>query len=190
MSKAIKTETVSGMNNSPEYILTSDPTNSLKLEDEFPYTATREHPTDESKIIFETTYKGYHIIIKSICGMFPTAYVDVKMKELLNVRWNERRNVPFEVTYEGDMIHGSTKLLPETGKYATGDDRKGKFIGWDYGHFGDYNAMMPELGGTRYSIAMICHDAIKFIDNCVIPEREAINEVKRANRATSKKSGK
>ena len=190
MSKAIKTETVSGMNNSTEYNITPNPSNLVALADEFPYTATRDNPTDESKVIFETTYKGYHIIIKSICGMFPTAYVDVKMKDLLEVRWNERSKVPFEITYIGNMIHGSTKLLPETGKYATGDDRKGQFIGWDYAHFGDYNPIMPELGGTHYSIAMICHDAIKFIDNCVIPEREAINEVKRANRAASKKSRK
>lgn len=165
--------------------------NLVQLEDEFPYQTKEDgRPLDKSEIIFETSWKSFPIIIKSICGMFPTAYVNVKRKDLFDIQYDHVQHLPFEVTYQESVLTESTKFNHQTGKYEADETREGYWIGWDYGHFGQYNALMPGMGGTKYSINMILEDAMKFIDQFLIPRMEKLDESARSDKKTSRKSRK
>lgn len=51
--------------------------NKVNLEDQFPY-VTDKKPLEKAEIIYRTTWKHYPIYIKSVMGLYPTAYIDVK----------------------------------------------------------------------------------------------------------------
>lgn len=164
--------------------------NKVNLEDQFPY-VTDKKPLEKAEIIYKTTWKHYPIYIKSMMGLYPTAYIDVKCRDIIETydtasfRFAHKKfekNAPFEITYAEKHLAISNK----TG--FQGETLKGNFIGWDYAHCFDYNAMMPDWAGRKYTIAEIVKDAKDFIDNNLIPTMEEIHDERDANRAAKKTS--
>lgn len=164
--------------------------NKVNLEDPFPY-VTDKKPLEKAEIIYRTTWKSYPIYIKSVMGLYPTAYIDTKCSYIIenydcaSFRLKHKKfekNAPFEITYADKHLAISNKMGYQ------GDTLKGNFIGWDYAHCFDYNAMMPDWAGKKYTIAEIVKDATDFIDNNLIPTMEEIHDERDANRAAKKAS--
>ena len=164
--------------------------NKVNLEDPFPYVTDRK-PLEKAEIIYRTTWKSYPIYIKSVMGLYPTAYIDVKCSDIVenydcaSFRLKHKKfekNAPFEITYADKHLAISNKMG------CQGETLKGNFIGWDYAHCFDYNAMMPDWAGKKHTIAEIVKDATDFIDNNLIPTVEEIHDERNSNRIAKKAS--
>lgn len=81
------------------------------------------------EILFSGSYEGYNFYITSMCGRYPCAYVEIKehvdyqeLEDEIDCHWG--------LTYSGNLNH----ILGNNNRW---------FIGWDYGHYGDYVGGSP-----------------------------------------------
>ena len=82
-------------------------------------------PTREHSILAMGNYRGCSYYVLSM-GTHPCAYIDYK-DILLTTKEIDNIDCHGGVTYTDNVL-----ALPIIG------DIKGNFIGWDYGHYGDY----------------------------------------------------
>lgn len=77
------------------------------------------------EVLYEGTYKDHKFAILNL-GTHPTAYVENKLKGIVDYCDNQLENIDvhFGFSYMG-------------GAYWDKDD-KTEYLGWDYGHVGDY----------------------------------------------------
>lgn len=100
------------------------------------------------------TYKGIDYYILNM-GTHPCAYIDVTSTPLNGVNYE---NIDLE-------CHGG---LTYSREYLATVDKKGWFIGWDYGHYGDYmklSCMLPgELDGKQWTTKEILLEVKRVIE--------------------------
>ena len=96
-------------------------------------------------------YRDHKWVIRTL-GRYPCAYVSVVGK----MSYDEAE--PLETPYGGIS-------------YASDDfgrleclDAGYSWIGWDYGHCGDYNALFPDFGGDKHTIEEIETNIKEVID--------------------------
>ena len=123
---------------------------------QFPYFAeynTAELPTD---IIASGNYKGYDYNIKSIRGMYPTAYVKIPSTHFLFGKDYDEidRVIPVYNMPHGGLTYGQL------------DDKNNFWVGWDYAHFGDYisDRFMPSKYSKKWTMEEIETECKRLID--------------------------
>ncbi len=113
----------------------------------------------ECYVVDKGTYKDIDYVIKSI-GSHPTAYVNVQ---------NTQQNIdiidnmsPIMITYESKEIG-----------WLPGLDPHKEWLGWDYGHAGDYLCFRTEeddISGHKYTYEEVMKDVKAVIE--IINENE------------------
>ena len=124
-----------------------------------------DNNTHDAVKVLSGTYKGRDYVISSVAGYYPCAYVES------NVNYYELNpyiipEVHCGFTYFGGLAH--IKGLDET-------TQRRRFVGWDYGHIGDYNRRFPNEGDTSYTLADIVSNIQDVID-ILISTETAIKE--------------
>ena len=134
-----------------------------------------KQPTPETKeygkLIASGYYNGLNYYVKNIAGMHPTAYIEIPQgHRAYNMDFYEcienyvSLNVHWGVTFQ----EGYLKTVDDNG------DRDHKFIGWDYGHAGDFagyyigDKWMEDLNYKKWTTEEIiaeCKDAIDQIND-------------------------
>jgi hypothetical protein len=110
------------------------------------------------EIIKFGSYKNYNYYICDF-GTHPTAYVEIP-----------RRNKLYKKDYDEIYVkvHGgitySENILPLLIK-------GGWFIGWDYCHYGDYNAFMPFKEGKKWTTEEIIKECKNVINQVRTQEK-------------------
>ena len=116
------------------------------------YQAKRLTPPEQ---IARGTYKGLDYYVLNL-GTHPCAYIDVTDTSLHDIEYEE-----IDIIVHGGLTYSRPFLATV--------DKTGWFIGWDYGHYGDFTGadMMfpPELqfGGKQWTteeIVIHCEDVI------------------------------
>lgn len=100
---------------------------------------------ENRKILYRGIYKDTVFYVVSY-GSHPCAYV--------------RADVP-ESFVDYIYCHGGITFYDDAFEQF---DAKGKYIGWDYAHSGDYNGMSPVLGGKKWTVSEIIEEAKEVID--------------------------
>lgn len=88
---------------------------------EMKYTMHRLNPPE---ILARGTYNNLDYYIINM-GTHPCAYIDVSDTKLANVKYSE-----INIDCHGGLTYSRD--------YLVGVHKKGWFIGWDYGHYGDF----------------------------------------------------
>ena len=103
------------------------------------------NPNENGTVIFEGRYEGRNFEILTGTGhpcagiAFPEGE-DIESVELIPV----------------DVHGGFTILYRVNGEL---------FVGWDYGHAGDFNSLRPDGGGEKFDLMTIIAEVIRVIDD-------------------------
>ena len=112
------------------------------------------------EILADDNFDGYHFVIVSQ-GVFPCAYVEVPKEHPLYLK--NYNDCPISahgcLTYGDDLIH----LNPEY---------KGYYIGWDYGHIGDFIGYASIKNEHKYTTEEIFEDVKDVIHQLKALENE------------------
>jgi hypothetical protein len=81
------------------------------------------------EVLVNEEYLGHEYLILNLCGRYPTAYVRLKDNEILN-DYDD-----YEIEVHGGLTFLGTPLTREDGTW----------LGWDYGHYCDYNYYLEDL---------------------------------------------
>lgn len=101
--------------------------------------------------IADGTYKGLDYYVLSL-GTHPTAYIDVSDTKLAGKDYND-----IDIECHGGLTYGRNRLLTV--------DKKGWFIGWDYGHCGDYRGDCRfTMGNKRWTTEEIVEECKSVIE--------------------------
>lgn len=106
-------------------------------------------------------YKGYKYLILSL-GTHPCAYVEIPH---MHPFWNAKDYDELGIEVHGGLTFGKNHPMMDN-NYC---------IGWDYGHFNDYNPLCPELGGKKWKTWEIRRDVFNVIRQL---SKEALHEPK------------
>ena len=108
------------------------------------------------KRIADGSYKGLDFYVLSL-GTHPCAYIDVSDTPLAGKDYND-----IWIDCHGGLTYSANRLVTV--------DKKGWFIGWDYGHYGDY------IGGDFFAMDDKRWTTEEIVEECksVI---EQINEI-------------
>lgn len=110
----------------------------------------------KAEILEQGEYKGHKFVILSL-GSHPTAYVENKIKA-----------VNYDDEHLNDIeVHGGFTYCREA-YWNKADDTN--YLGWDYTHYNDYNAFIPEVGGKRYTTEEIFEEVKHVIDQLCAKE--------------------
>ena len=108
---------------------------------------------DKPMVLEEGECYGYDYKIVSF-GTHPCAYIKVDQNNLLFGKFytavDNDNTCPAHggFTYcNGSILAGSTDVLL--------DVEDGWWFGWDYSHIGDYNSIMPDIGGKKWRVVEI-----------------------------------
>lgn len=82
----------------------------------------------KNEILFSGTYKGYPFYIMNL-GTHPTAYINV----IYDMRYKFKDYDQIDLDVHGGLTYSENNLLLEEERV------KGWFVGWDYGHYNDYD---------------------------------------------------
>jgi hypothetical protein len=88
-----------------------------------------EYGNVDLEILVNEEYLGHEYLILNLCGRYPTAYVRLKDNEILN-DYDD-----YEIEVHGGLTFLGTPLTREDGTW----------LGWDYGHYCDYNYYNKDL---------------------------------------------
>lgn len=119
------------------------------------------------------TYNGYKFYIQDL-GRFPTAYIEIpKEDKIYNIDYTDSmvRNIEthFGLTYSRDylVVNRNVKNVNDC------TIKDSWFIGWNYGHLGDYTEF-DDIGdwttnvyGKRWTTKEILHDCISVINQII-----------------------
>lgn len=108
------------------------------------YTREVQKPR-EGVVIAQGSYNGLNYYVKNINGRHPTAYVEIPQgHKAYNMNFDSIQDdyvsleVHYGVTYEDNV------LLAVDNEGSRGH----KFVGWDYGHAGDFEGYYMGTGGV------------------------------------------
>lgn len=106
----------------------------------------------EEELLDRGTYKDHEYFVISM-GTHPCGYVKLNSE---NPKIAE--NVPCHggVTYNRNYL-----MIPNEGKLD------GKFIGWDYAHYGDYIGYDEPYTGMTYTTEEIVYECMRVIDDLI-----------------------
>lgn len=107
----------------------------------------------EDYIVDKGMYKRIDYVIKSV-GTHPTAYVNIRNTQE-NIDLIEEK-APIMITYTSKESGPLPKLDPHK-----------EWIGWDYGHAGDYICLRTEeddISGHKYTYEEVMKDVIAVIE--------------------------
>lgn len=117
----------------------------------------REPPYTE--ILDEGVYKDFHYEIVSY-GSHPCAYVELPKGH----KYHGKNEDYIPIYCHGDITYSSECgiIFPEDNP----NHRDGFWIGWDYNHIGDYNAIRAKTGcgGKKWTIEEIFEDVKNVIN--------------------------
>jgi hypothetical protein len=88
-----------------------------------------EYGNVDLEILVNEEYLGHEYLILNLYGRYPTAYVRLKDNEILN-DYDD-----YEIEVHGGLTFLGTPLTREDGTW----------LGWDYGHYCDYNYYLEDL---------------------------------------------
>lgn len=123
------------------------------------------------KILYEGTVKGYKVAIVNVYGRHPSAYIQVP-KSLA------------DIAFELLPVHGGCSFNEKVFFNGKKEDKGYRWIGWDYGHLGDYTPPIDKTyhyswyGSSddirhRYTTEEVYRDIIK-----AVKELRYINQAK------------
>lgn len=81
------------------------------------------------EILVNEEYLGHEYLILNLHGRYPTAYVRLKDNEIL------KHYDDYEIEVHGGLTFLGTPLTREDGTW----------LGWDYGHYGDYTYLRSKV---------------------------------------------
>lgn len=114
------------------------------------YSNRKENP----KVLYIGEYKGHKFVILSL-GSHPTAYVENKMA-ITDYHDCRLDNV---------CVHGGFTYC-DTG-YWNSESKKTLWLGWDYGHLGDYYYTDPPYPGKQWTTTEIYNEVKSVIDQII-----------------------
>lgn len=121
--------------------------------------------TKEFEILDMGTYKGKDYVIVSIMGNHPCAYVNS------NIDYSDDYDTPAHCgfTFYGSLSHWENKVTldEETKQFF-----KRCFIGWDYGHAGDYTYGFHLKDDKKWTTEEILENVKEVIDWIIIKEHK------------------
>lgn len=108
-------------------------------------------------IIARGAYRGMEFAVISKDGWFPCGYVNVKGTSLDGMDYDHIDGIDCH----GGLTYSENRLLLDYG---------GWWIGWDYGHNGDYCGF-TDFGGRRYTTEEVVEECKRVIDQVIDKER-------------------
>lgn len=149
---------------------------------EMKYGAEAGLKLSESKILFKSTYKGVMYVIINYGGSHPCAYIEVtgtkldecvefnKLKERARSRYwfktsrKKRRLAESIVDCHGGVTFSSW-LCPMVHEPKIMDVQDRWFVGWDYGHYGDFVTGLAPHSGKRWTTREMIADCKRAIES-------------------------
>lgn len=120
--------------------------------------------TREIEILDEGVINNFHYCIVSY-GTHPCAYIELP-----------EAHEYYGLDYDAINIvcHGGLTYASDKGIIFDGSDnhRDGFWIGWDYAHYEDYMALLPHIGGRRYTTEGVYRDVEDVVEQLKIEEVE------------------
>ena len=105
------------------------------------YRYNRYDGTD--KVIMEGEFKERHFVILAHHGGHPNAYLEVKKTDSMYKRDPKEYDDFLWTVHCGSTYYGNA--------YWDENDKR-TYVGWDYGHYGDYSEAFPDNNDTKWDI--------------------------------------
>lgn len=124
-------------------------------------------PLNIVKIVEHFNYLGRDCVIVTVDGSYPCAYVELKDLET-ELKLEELEN-KLEAHWGVNFCHSLKHLIKSNPQFSK-DILEKKYIGWDYGHAGDYieHFLLHFDDDTMYSLQEIeeeCKNVISQLNN-------------------------
>lgn len=119
------------------------------------------------EVLLEGKFRDYQFYILNL-GTHPTAYIEIHSNsKLYGKGYFEIYELGLDIDVHGGLTYANGNL------YTDSDIKTGWFIGWDYGHFGDYlgyEKMFPvelQTQGKKWTTEEIFEEVCCAIDQII-----------------------
>ena len=111
----------------------------------------------ENKLLEKGTYKGIPFYIIETYAGWPCSYIDVA--NVLGFKFDYNFYDDIDIDCHGGCTYVSDRLV------VGGDVFRGKIVGWDYAHWGDWVPYFDDGSGHKWTLDELRAEVFEVIDD-------------------------